>query len=68
MAKNGRTFNAQAFLDSAGLSKKIVAFRRAEVIFSQGDRCDSVFYIQSGGIKLSVLSKTGREAVVAAAI
>jgi CRP-like cAMP-binding protein len=65
MAKSSRSFNAQAFLDSAGLSKKIVGFRRAEVIFSQGDRCESVFYIQNGGVKLSVLSKTGREAVVA---
>ena len=65
MAKSSRTFNAQAFLDSAGLSKKIVQFGRAELIFSQGDRCESVFYIQAGGVKLSVLSKTGREAVVA---
>jgi CRP/FNR family transcriptional regulator, cyclic AMP receptor protein len=58
-------FNAQAFLQSAGLAKKIVEFRRDEVIFSQGDRCESVMYIQKGGVKLSVLSKTGREAVVA---
>jgi CRP/FNR family transcriptional regulator, cyclic AMP receptor protein len=58
-------FNAQAFLDSAGLSKKIVHYGRAEAIFSQGDRCDSVLYIQRGGVKLSVLSETGREAVVA---
>ena len=65
MAKRTRSFNAQAFLDSAGLSKKIVDYRRAEVIFSQGDPCDSVLYIQQGGVKLSVLSKTGREAVVA---
>ena len=36
-----------------------------ETIFTQGDRCESVLYIQTGGVKLSVLSKTGREAVVA---
>jgi CRP-like cAMP-binding protein len=60
-----RRFNAEAFLDSAGLSKKIVEYGRDEEIFSQGDRCDSVMYIQKGGVKLSVLSKTGREAVVA---
>ena len=67
MAKVGKAngFNAQAFLQSAGLAKKIVEFHRDEVIFSQGDRCDSVMYIQRGGVKLSVLSKTGREAVVA---
>jgi len=58
-------FNAQAFLQSAGLAKKIVEYHRDEAIFSQGDRCDSVMYIQRGGVKLSVLSKTGREAVVA---
>lgn len=58
-------FNAQAFLDSAGFSKKIVDYRRSDVIFSQGDPCQSVMYIQSGGVKLSVLSQTGREAVVA---
>jgi CRP/FNR family cyclic AMP-dependent transcriptional regulator len=64
-SKSAGAFNAQAFLDSAGISKKIVEFRRGEVIFAQGDPCEHVFYIQKGGVKLSVLSKTGREAVVA---
>ena len=59
------TFNAQAFLDSAGIARKIVEYRRAEVIFTQGDPGESVLYIQKGGVKLSVLSKTGREAIVA---
>jgi CRP-like cAMP-binding protein len=59
------TFNAQAFLDSAGIARKVVEYRRAEVIFTQGDVCEHVLYIQRGGVKLSVLSKTGREAVVA---
>jgi CRP-like cAMP-binding protein len=59
------SFNVRAFLDSAGLSKRIVEYRRAEAIFSQGDPCESVMYIQRGGVKLSVVSKTGREAVVA---
>jgi CRP/FNR family cyclic AMP-dependent transcriptional regulator len=58
-------FNVQAFLDSAGIKRKIVEYRRAEVIFTQGDPCEHVLYIQTGGVKLSVLSKTGREAVVA---
>jgi CRP/FNR family transcriptional regulator, cyclic AMP receptor protein len=65
MGKSAQSFNAQTFLDSAGLSKKIVEYGRAEVIFSQGDTCESVMYIQKGGVKLSVLSKIGREAVVA---
>src|SRR5436190_1726396 len=58
-------FNAQAFLDSAGLAKTIVQYGRNEVIFTQGDASEHVLYVQSGGVKLSVLSKTGKEAVVA---
>ena len=58
-------FNAQAFLDSAGLAKTIVQYGRDEAIFTQGDACEHVLYVQSGGVKLSVLSKNGREAVVA---
>lgn len=65
MRKHTSRFNAQAFLDSAGLSKTIVDYGRAEAIFSQGDPCDTVMYIRQGGVKLSVLSETGREAVVA---
>ena len=58
-------FNAQAFLDSPGMAKTIVEYARGETIFTQGDACEDVLYIQTGGVKLSVLSKTGREAVVA---
>ena len=58
-------FNAQAFLDSAGLAKTIVQYGRDEAIFTQGEPCEHVLYVQSGGVKLSVLSKTGKEAVVA---
>src|SRR5437870_4746523 len=64
-SKQKGTFDAQAFLDSAGVARKIVEYRRSETIFTQGDPCDSVLYIQKGGVKLSVLSKSGREAVVA---
>ena len=59
------TFDAQAFLDNAGAAREIVAYRRSETIFSQGDPGDSVFYIQKGGVKLSVVSPVGREAIVA---
>ena len=58
-------FNARAFLESAGVAKMIVEYGRGDTVFTQGDACDHVLYIQSGGVKLSVLSKTGREAVVA---
>jgi CRP/FNR family transcriptional regulator, cyclic AMP receptor protein len=64
-AKPPPVFNAQAFLDSTGVSRTIVQYARGEAIFSQGDVCGHVMYIQSGGVKLSVLSKSGREAVVA---
>jgi CRP-like cAMP-binding protein len=59
------TFDARAFLDSAGVARKVVAFRRAQTIFAQGDPAKTVMYIQQGGVKLSVISKTGKEAVVA---
>ena len=64
-SKNRRQFNAQAFLDSAGIAPKGVAYPRAATIFAQGDASSSVMYIQKGTVKLSVTSKTGREAVVA---
>ena len=47
------------------MPKSVVEYGRGESIFTQGDACDDVLYIQSGGVKLSVLSKTGKEAVVA---
>jgi len=58
-------FDAQAFLDSAGVSRRIVRFARGAVVFAQGTPATSVFYIQHGGAKLSVLSSGGKEAVVA---
>ena len=58
-------FNAQSFLDSAGVAKNVVQYGRGDAIFTQGEVCKHVLYIQAGGVKLSVLSKTGREAVVA---
>lgn len=64
-SKPKRGFNAQAFLASAGVSRKIVAYPRGAAIFAQGDVCDHVLYIQQGNVKLSVVSKSGREAVVA---
>jgi CRP/FNR family cyclic AMP-dependent transcriptional regulator len=58
-------FNAQAFLDSTGTARKAVDYQRGDTIFSQGDACDTVMYLQKGGVKLSVISKSGREAVLA---
>jgi|SRR5476649_2100390 len=58
-------FDTQAFLESAGLGKRVVTYARADVVFSQGDPCDSVMYLRSGAIRLSVLSHAGKEAIVA---
>jgi len=58
-------FDPDAFLDASGPAKTVVRYGRGETIFRQGDACEGVHYVQSGGVKLSVLSKTGREAVVA---
>ena len=60
-----RPFDAHAFLESAGLGKRVVTYAGGDVIFSQGDPCDTVMYLRSGGIQLSVLSSTGKEAIVA---
>jgi CRP/FNR family cyclic AMP-dependent transcriptional regulator len=58
-------FDAQAFLNSASITKKIVTYKPLAVVFSQGDPSDSVMYIQQGAIRLSVLSQSGKEAIVA---
>jgi CRP/FNR family cyclic AMP-dependent transcriptional regulator len=63
--KRKRAFEAETFLRSAGAGTTVVTYQRAEVIFSQGDPSDSVLYIQKGAVKLSVLSRAGKEAVVA---
>jgi len=60
-----RAFNAQDFLDSAGVARKVVEFGKKETIFSQGDPGKNVLYIQKGGVRLSVVNETGKEAVVA---
>jgi CRP/FNR family cyclic AMP-dependent transcriptional regulator len=60
-----KPFDAIAFLESAGLGKRVVTFAPKAVIFSQGDPCNSVMYVRSGGIQLTVVSHSGREAVVA---
>jgi len=58
-------FDAQNFLDSAGVARKVVTFPKRATIFAQGDVAGHVMYIQQGGVKLSVVNATGKEAVVA---
>src|ERR1700747_1919401 len=58
-------FDAQTFLDSAGVARKVVEFPKKTTIFAQGDAAAHVMYIQLGAVKLSVVNETGKEAVVA---
>lgn len=58
-------FDLPTFLESGGVAGKVVQFENEAVIYSQGDPCDTVFYIQTGGVKLQVLSHAGKEAIVA---
>ena len=58
-------FDAQVFLDSAGVARKVVEFQKNATIFTQGSASKHVMYIQMGGVKLSVVNEVGKEAVVA---
>jgi CRP/FNR family transcriptional regulator, cyclic AMP receptor protein len=58
-------FDAQTFLDSAGVARKVVEFPKKTTIFAQGDDAKHVMYLQQGGVKLSVVNASGKEAVVA---
>jgi CRP/FNR family transcriptional regulator, cyclic AMP receptor protein len=63
-ARSAPRFDVQKFLDSAGATKRVERFETGHVVFAQGAPATAVLYIQEGGIKLSVLSKTGKEAIV----
>jgi CRP/FNR family cyclic AMP-dependent transcriptional regulator len=62
--KNSLTFDPAAFLAHAGLGRKIIELKPKETFFTQGDRADSVFYLQSGRAKLTVVSHSGKEATI----
>ncbi len=62
--KKPAQFDAEAFLNSAGVARTLTEFGKKETLFSQGDPCKNIMYIQKGGVKISVVTKTGREAVV----
>jgi CRP/FNR family cyclic AMP-dependent transcriptional regulator len=58
-------FDVQVFLESVGASRRVAEFRTKQAVFSQGDAADSVMYIQTGSVKLTVVNESGKEAVVA---
>jgi CRP/FNR family cyclic AMP-dependent transcriptional regulator len=63
--KHTLAFNAQAFLGSPGLARRVEEFQKSQKIYSQGAPAKHVLYIQKGQIKLSVINEVGKEAVVA---
>ena len=63
--KKAKSFDIQEFLSSAGKSRRILKFKKGQVIFSQDDPGDDVLYIQSGNAKLTIVNPQGKEAVLA---
>jgi CRP/FNR family transcriptional regulator, cyclic AMP receptor protein len=64
-AKANAKFDPKLFLAEAGKGRARTDYQKNQILFAQGDPADAVFYIQKGKIKLTVVSKQGREAVVA---
>jgi CRP/FNR family cyclic AMP-dependent transcriptional regulator len=58
-----KAFDAQHYLETSGAAREVADYGRAETVFAQGETGDSIFYIQQGGVKLSVASTLGREVV-----
>jgi CRP/FNR family transcriptional regulator, cyclic AMP receptor protein len=63
--KEAPAFDVKAYLESTGSAARVVRYQPGEVVFSQGDAAGDIRYLQAGSIKLSVLSRIGKEAVVA---
>jgi CRP-like cAMP-binding protein len=59
------TFDTAAIFDAAGVGRTEVFYRKAQTIYSQGDACRAVMYVQQGEVRLSVMSRMGKEAIVA---
>ena len=64
-SKSARCFDPATFFATAGPGRIIFSYPKKEIIFAQGDEADAVFYIKKGNVKVTVLSKQGKEAVVA---
>jgi len=62
--KKKREFDPKKFLATIGDGRKVMAFPKKHIIFTQGDAADAVFYIQEGKVKLTVVSKIGKEATL----
>jgi CRP/FNR family cyclic AMP-dependent transcriptional regulator len=62
--KNGAKFDPQVFLDTIGENRKALLFPRKQTIFAQGDPADAIFYLRKGKVRLTVVSKDGKEATI----
>jgi CRP/FNR family cyclic AMP-dependent transcriptional regulator len=62
--KNGPKFDPQVFLDTIGEGRRALLFPKKQTIFAQGDPADAVFYLQTGQVRLTVVSKNGKEATI----
>ena len=63
-AQKKRVFDPSRFLATIGEGRKAAAFSKKQTIFAQGDAADSVFYIQQGKVRLTVVSQIGKEATI----
>jgi CRP/FNR family transcriptional regulator, cyclic AMP receptor protein len=63
-SKKGREFDPHTFLATIGDGRKFLPIPKKQMVFTQGDRADAVFYIQTGKVRLTVVSKTGKEATI----
>jgi len=64
LTKMKREFDPDTFLATIGEGRKLLAARKKQIIFAQGDRADAVFYVKTGKVSLTVVSKTGKEATI----
>ena len=63
--RKSRSFDVAEFLATIGKGRRILSFFKHSTIFAQGDSCDAVFHILTGRVKLTVVSKVGKEATIA---
>ena len=63
-SKNGRKFDPQVFLDTIGEGRKGLLFSKKQTIIAQGDPADAIFYLRTGKVRLTVVSKDGKEATI----
>src|SRR4249920_1162373 len=62
--RKGRDFDPKDFLATIGEGRKAMLFPKKQTIFTQGDSADAIFYLQTGKVRLTVVSKTGKEATI----